>query len=44
MSMIARDIDYFNNDNNNDSDNWKLLVPKKFWKYGDVFSKKKSEH
>ena len=42
-SMTAKDMDYFDDDDTSDSDNWKSLVPKEFWEYGDVFSKKKSE-
>ena len=42
-SMTAKNMDYFDDDDTSDSDNWKSLVPKEFWEYGDVFSKKKSE-
>lgn len=41
-----RDLGYEDDpfgDDNDDSPDWKPLVPKHLWEYGDVFSKKKAE-
>ena len=42
LSTQEPSYESWNNDNEEDI-NWKAHIPKELWKYGDVFSKRKSE-